>query len=832
MWRVTVAIVACMCAMSCATAGRAPESGRVTVALELVGLARASVVTGWHRLPTGPGAEGGIGDLLLENERVRFVVAAADHHGLGSRAGNVIDAAVQGGEDRMRLLAPLVGPGAGVAPVYETARVDHPGGEGETASVVCEGRLPGRPEVRVTTTYTLEPGERALELTTVLSNETARTLPGCRLGDLLYHGRTLRYDPAVGLRPMGKTNVSPYFAFFRHDLAWGIRPGQLGTITAVHHAGTSELNYAVTDLSPGQSTRYTRRLLATTGGVHRVWEGFYPVRDEDASRLTIVTKCRRRGERIPGAEVTLTPTDGRPPTVVVTGPDGAADVRLRAGQYRTMASAPGRVAVGPLLIDTGEGSRHRIVIQLPPPSEAHVTVQAAFDGFQAPLSARVVAYSQGGAGEPCPPRPVFPLAGPAGVAFTDGVRPAVLSLLRRREDTPETCVLVASRGPLFDGALVGVKADSGSLIEEVLSITRVVDPGDYVAVDFRQHTSAGPDSALTVGERTSANAVEGLDAAIACDPVPCTAPAGNGPPGSLLLSGMRVEADGFGAFSLYPLGRPPEFGDGAHAWQAAVSADVYGMLAAGEGPPAVLGALRQAYPDALLQVNAPLDPRTGYYDCAGLMPRRGREPRLPDLDFDALEILTGSDSAGARQLLPCWFALLNAGRRVMVTGGSASRALWGQVGGIARTYVHCPGGGDIEAAILRLKDQPNAFVTNGPFIEATVNGRPIGSTQTVTDGTARMELRVLAPRWVSVSRITVYANGEPVREVPVNGPESAARCDLGLDLAVGGDCWFAVVVEGDAPMQIIYGSANAPTPFAVTNPFWVDADGDGKVRIR
>ena len=158
---------------------------------------------------------------------------------------------------------------------------------------------------------------------------------------------------------------------------------------------------------------------------------------------------------------------------------------------------------------------------------------------------------------------------------------------------------------------------------------------------------------------------------------------------------------------------------------------------------------------------------------------------------------------------------------------------------MARTYIHCPTrteyptARELEAALRRLRQSPDAVVSNGPFIRATLNGNPVGSTQSATGGSARLKLQVHASIWVGVDRVKVYRNGVVVESfVPERSGETLV-CDRELDLKTDADCWFVVLAEGDSTMAPLYPGReqSAVLPFAFTNPFWVDADGDGAVNV-
>ena len=207
---------------------------------------------------------------------------------------------------------------------------------------------------------------------------------------------------------------------------------------------------------------------------------------------------------------------------------------------------------------------------------------------------------------------------------------------------------------------------------------------------------------------------------------------------------------------------------------------------------------------------------------------------------DALQLLSGRDVPEARERLQRWFSMPNDGRRIFITGGSGSRDPLRTPAGLARTYVYCtadatyPAAERLKRAIGRLRDVPNAFVSNGPFIRATVNDRPIGSLQT-TENALKVRLTVSAPRWVDLSTVTIYRNGREARRFDVGSASGVTRLEKTVELEPEGDCWLVVAASGDSGMRPVYpGSGEqAVLPFAVTNPFWIDGDGDGAVaRIR
>lgn len=807
--------------------GRPPERPKPVV--ELAGQSYAYVVEDPSFLPPGVGAEGRVGDLLLENAFVRFVVAAADHRGPGWPGGNLIDAAIQGGEDRMRLLAPLLGGRRTVQPVYETVRVATSGGLDQVAVVVSEGHLTGNPDVRIETVYRLRPGSSALEIATTVRNGTDAMLPLFGFCDLLYHGRTARFVPDAGLFPAGKEGSSPWLCFFGQDRVWGVLTGPLGTVDSIHRVGVSELHYATADVPPGDSRSYRRFFVAAAGGPERIWLDAFPAPEHALSRLRFALRDQRTGAPVEGAEIRLRPSGHRSPVVLVTDCVGGAELPLPAGRYTVEVRAAGRALAGPLAVNCAAWHSYRLSIPLSEPAEAVVRVRARVGQFVAPSSARVSSYAAGRAAEPVVAGPARAASSPAGVVLAARATETRLPLPVARTALPISCVVAASRGPLFDCAIASAEGEAGRTATLDLVLERVVDPGQYVAVDFRQHTDASPDCSLTLNERILADACEGLDGAVVSDPVFRSALVGRPlETGLCLIPGFRFERFGVGSFSFFPLGIA---GRG--------EPDLPALLEPGLEAADLLRTARGVFPEAVIQVDNPLDEQKGYFALSGFNPpmHRHRPPGFSD-DFDAVELLSGRNVEAARKLLAYWFSLLNSGRKVMVTGGSGSRAIVGEEAGVARTFVHCPRAAapptptEILAAVRRLKQAPNAFVTNGPFINAELNGHPIGSLQAVREPGAQLRLRVYAPLWVDVSKVAVYRNGEVVEEFTLSEATRPLRCDRVLELDTSSDCWFVVHVEGDKPMLPVYLGPDSPTPFAVTNPFWVDADGDGEVSVR
>jgi len=189
-----------------------------------------------------------------------------------------------------------------------------------------------------------------------------------------------------------------------------------------------------------------------------------------------------------------------------------------------------------------------------------------------------------------------------------------------------------------------------------------------------------------------------------------------------------------------------------------------------------------------------------------------------------------------------WMELLGAGHRYVATGNSDSHLVRLQVVGYPRTYVRVPGGRiDDGLAVVRALREGRAFVTSGPFLEVSVDGRGPGETAQVTGRVARVRVVVRAPPWMSADDITLYVNGEvakravvpsapPPRRGRPASPPPALRYDRTLEVPIRGDAFLIAMVRGRTPMGDIVGRGGA-LPIAFTNAIWIDHDGDGTVVV-
>ncbi len=111
---------------------------------------------------------------------------------------------------------------------------------------------------------------------------------------------------------------------------------------------------------------------------------------------------------------------------------------------------------------------------------------------------------------------------------------------------------------------------------------------------------------------------------------------------------------------------------------------------------------------------------------------------------------------------------------------------------------------------------------NGPFVELTVAGAGPGDTVIVDPGTVTAHLRVIAPGWVDVNRVSVFVNGVEESVYMVRGRDRPLRFDEDVELRVEGPAWVTARADGGgwfAPLSPVPGGIRlSRKPICVCGP--------------
>ena len=229
-------------------------------------------------------------------------------------------------------------------------------------------------------------------------------------------------------------------------------------------------------------------------------------------------------------------------------------------------------------------------------------------------------------------------------------------------------------------------------------------------------------------------------------------------------------------------------------------------------------------------------------------------------------ILCDGDNLAHAGVADDWFNLLNLGHRHIGTGTSDSHDADDHPGA-GRTFVFVghddPGRVTPKDVVAGLKSR-RAIMTTGPFVDFTINDAHIGESISAPSGDVTIKINVQAASWVDVDEGIIWMNGQVLERFPIRLNQGRFRFVDTLTLPK--DAWIVVEVRGDTSMFPIHRPVDVPPvmiadalasfasvlgfgasalgdlqpkrigqlkPVALTNPVWVDidgdVDGDGKV---
>lgn len=169
--------------------------------------------------------------------------------------------------------------------------------------------------------------------------------------------------------------------------------------------------------------------------------------------------------------------------------------------------------------------------------------------------------------------------------------------------------------------------------------------------------------------------------------------------------------------------------------------------------------------------------------------RRGLAIDAPFGLVDFIEVLQGG-----RIATETWYNLLNLGFRILPVAGADWPYFGPTLPGVERTFVKVDGPFTVDSWLAGFR-QGRAYVTNGPFLELTVNGQPMGAEIRVARG-ATLEINASAhlnPDVDALDRIELVVLGDVVRQQPAGGQD---RAQLQTTLTADRSFWLAVRAYG------------------------------------
>lgn len=228
------------------------------------------------------------------------------------------------------------------------------------------------------------------------------------------------------------------------------------------------------------------------------------------------------------------------------------------------------------------------------------------------------------------------------------------------------------------------------------------------------------------------------------------------------------------------------------------------------------------------------------------------------------EIVVGKDGRPTFPgVVESWMTLLDRGHTATGIGASDSHHTLGDEPGYARTLLYVGEGKDTpggfsRADVVRAMREHRAITTNAPFVDITVDGQGIGSTVVDAGTQVAVQVHVRAPSWAKVDRLKLYMNSAVVHDIAI---PTGTDFTMTLNVTPTADSWVVAEVTGTQNMFPVISAVEFPpldatiiigalsvgldlsslpiastlkpqrthttTPYAITNPIWIDRDGNG-----
>ncbi len=213
----------------------------------------------------------------------------------------------------------------------------------------------------------------------------------------------------------------------------------------------------------------------------------------------------------------------------------------------------------------------------------------------------------------------------------------------------------------------------------------------------------------------------------------------------------------------------------------------------------------------------------------------GSRTNAAEFTFDAMELVNSSFPLKTPEyLLRDWFALLSRGERIAGVGSSDTHTI-SEAPGQGRTYVPSatdnPAAIDVDAVIAQMR-AGNLSLSYGIFGDVLVNGKArMGQTVGPSNGFLHVSFRVASPSWVNARKAVVYVNGiKAAQQDLVRRAGAPLSTNVSFRIsAPPNDAFLVCVAYGDGVKEAAWKTLSDYT-LAVTNPVWIDVDGDGKYR--
>lgn len=787
-------------------------------------------------LITGPMSSGTIGDIILLNKHVRFIVRDQEIGLYSPSAGSIVDADIiresdDDGHEKFLELFPMIGFGRVL--MAEKVEIIDDGRFSGTARVRVSGRDHGMPiidmlvptfpfNLHAVMDYVLEPDAHELRIELTVTNG-AQYEQDVEIGTVVQFGRRLEYFYHQCGREksclIGRDDVE-WMAAGSDDVSYAFTTApETGMSVVLAEEQLLLTRTAKTSLAPAAKTSSVQYLIVGSGTIDEVSSRAASIRQTQVLRT--VTGIIRLDDSISDIRTARIfarkqGATGKLGWMAASQPDQAGNVTLHLpdGVWDLTLTLPGSLDVLSA-VAVAEADDNTFEMQADPAGRLRVTINDG-DGNLLPAA-------------------VFIKKGLDMPAAAGGEFNAVKGGDDNFMLLPGEYTIMAMKGLEYGLTSANATILPGETTHVMMTLHREVETPDQVTVVSHAHAENSIDSYVPMNDRVHNALASGIDFPMVTE--------------HDFFSNLQpfIEAEGYQdrlkstvGIEISPLGfhtvgmncsTPP-----AYPTYFAIRFGDYdsdGYLANQFTPGQIVEKTR-GFGCQYVGAAHPWE-GSAMFNYIGMGPEDDPADfeHLLDLnDLDGMELINSDDNWTDLETLhlPAWFKMIGHGYRITAVGGSDEH-------GYSTRYGHplnlvqaaSDNAADLDPAdVFDAINQGRTILYGGPYIELDMGGFGVGDVVDMSVAEPPvLRIKVDAPTWMTVDFVRIYVGGILAREITLT-PEMATQ-DWLLDTT------FEPEIDADSYIVVAAGSSREEArmpgygryPVTVANPIWLDSDGNG-----
>lgn len=300
---------------------------------------QALKITSASQLLPGNKAKGIVGDYLISNNTVSFVISKISHKiNPGKSGGLVIDATLGGGLDDFDLFYLYLNNDYPRQAVYNSIEIVSAGAPHDSAHIRVKGVDSDNSSIKIITDYILYDNTPTLKVKTEFNNSSSSTIKSYGMGDAFAWG-TASFVP-------GKKSIVEWIASTTPNTLYGYWAKK--SFSAIHGSYWSDTTLEEKDLVSGSSANIIR-YFTVAEDLAGVYNNYLDAKAFSSGNVNVTV--RQQGEAFENALIWfIKEMEVKPTLEVTTDNSGSVSSRLETGNWICTATAGGKTENKPFNI--------------------------------------------------------------------------------------------------------------------------------------------------------------------------------------------------------------------------------------------------------------------------------------------------------------------------------------------------------------------------------------------------------------------------------------------------------------------------------------------------